>query len=101
MLAISPKTEVERLLAHKDDFHAFLILAVFPGLAGQKFQAEALSKIKFLREHMPAVSIEVDGGVNSETIASIKAAGADRVVAASYIYEHENPASAHKTLVDV
>jgi ribulose-phosphate 3-epimerase len=98
MLAIGPKTEVERLLAHKDDFNYFQILAVYPGLAGQKFQDEALAKISFLRSHLSRAHIEVDGGVNNETIARIKAAGADMVVAASFIFESENPEAAYQKL---
>lgn len=98
MLAIGPKTEVERLLAHEHDFKYFQVLAVFPGLQGQKFQDEALQKIKFIREKMPGAIIEVDGGINLETAKLVKNAGADIVVSSSYIFEAPNPKAAYKKL---
>lgn len=86
MLAIGPKTEVERLLAHEHDFKYFQVLSVFPGLQGQKFQESALEKIKFIRTHMPSAIIEVDGGMNLETAKLVKEAGADIIVSASYVF---------------
>lgn len=101
MLAIGPGTEVGRLLAHEHDFRRFQVLAVFPGLQGQKFQADALQKIKFIREKMPGAIIEVDGGINLETAKLVKKAGADTVVSASYIFDSENPLSSYQELTNI
>src|SRR3989344_1242291 len=101
MLAIGPKTDVERLLAHEHDFKYFQILAVFPGLQGQKFQESALEKIKFIREKMPGAIIEVDGGMNLETAKMVKKAGADIIVSASYIFDNSNCARAFNKLKNV
>ena len=101
VLSIGPKTEVERLLAHEHDFKRFQILAVFPGLQGQKFQQEALQKIKFIREKMPSAIIEVDGGINLETAKLVKDAGADIVVSASYIFESLNPKEMYNKLANI
>lgn len=98
MLAISPGTEVERLLAHKDDFNEFQVLAVAPGWAGQKFNQKMIDKIKFLRKNMPNAIIEVDGGINPETAKLAKEAGADVLVSASYIFGSKNPKKAYKEL---
>lgn len=98
MLAINPGTEAERLLAHKDDFQYFQILAVYPGLAGQKFRQEALEKIKFLRKAAPNARIEVDGGITPETGKLVKDAGADILVSASYILQSQNPKKAFEEL---
>lgn len=98
MLAINPGTEVERLAAHLDDFHYCQILAVFPGLAGQKFQPQVLKKIEWVGKQYPNVIIEVDGGINAETAGAVKKAGADIVVAASYIFTHEDPKKAYEEL---
>lgn len=98
-LAINPETEMEKLLAHTDEFKAFLLLAVHPGLAGQKFQHQIVSKIEFLRERAPNVKIEVDGGINPETAKLAKEAGADVLVSASYIFGSENPRKAYEQLV--
>lgn len=99
VLAINPETEMEKLLAHTDEFKAFLLLAVYPGLAGQKFQHQIVSKIEFLRERAPNVKIEVDGGINLETAKLAKEAGADILVSASYIFGSENPKKAYEQLV--
>lgn len=86
MLAINPGTETERLLAHKDDFRYFQILAVAPGWAGQKFGNQIINKIKLIKNQMPDAIIEVDGGINLETAKMCKEAGADILVSASYIF---------------
>lgn len=98
MLAISPGTDVERLLAYKDDFNNFQILAVAPGWAGQKFNEKMIDKIKFIRRNMPNAIIEVDGGINPETAKLAKVAGADILVSASYIFSHDNPRKAYEEL---
>lgn len=99
MLAINPGTEAERLSAHLDDFHCCQILAVFPGLAGQKFQPHVLEKLEYIRKRHPNVIIEVDGGMNAETAAQVKKAGADIAIAASYIFSDEHPKEAYERLV--
>lgn len=98
MLAINPGTEAERLLAHLDDFHYCQILAVFPGLAGQKFQPHVLEKIALIKKQRPNVILEVDGGITAETAAAAKKAGADIVVSASYIFESPDPNKAYEGL---
>ena len=101
VLSSGPHSEPERLLAHQSDFKYFQILAVFPGLAGQKFQHQALDKIRFLRSHYPASIIEVDGGINAETAHLARKAGADIVVSASYIFDSADPTAAYKKLLAV
>ena len=122
MLAINPGTEVERLLAHKDDFDKFQVLAVQPGWAGQKFDKKMIDKIKFIRQNMPDATphitssdklgeaprsyvwgaiIEVDGGINPETAKLCKKAGADIVVSASYIFGSKNPKKAYEELASL
>ena len=99
MLAINPETEVERLTAHLDDFRYCQVLAVFPGLAGQKFQPQVLEKIAYIKKQHPNVIIEVDGGINRDTAASVKKAGADIVVSASYIFESADPEKTYRELL--
>lgn len=99
MLSINPGTEAERLLAHKDDFKYFQVLAVAPGWAGQKFNEKMIDKIKFIKESMPDGIIEVDGGINPETTKLAKAAGADILVSASYIFSHDDPRKAYEELL--
>jgi len=98
MLAINPGTEVERLLAHVDDFPYMQILAVSPGPAGQELQPNVMHKISFLKEKAPNVKLEVDGGVTDTTAKAMKEAGADIIVSGSYIFNAEDPKSAYHTL---
>jgi len=97
MLAAKPDTSVKQLSDH-DYIKNFLILAVDPGISGQTFKEDQLEKIKTLRVKRPDATIEVDGGVNTETASAIKAAGADILVSASYIWKSENPKEVYQSL---
>ena len=63
-----------------------LIMTVNPGFGGQKFIPEMLQKIKDLRKINENIDIEVDGGINAETAKLVKEAGANVLVAGSYIF---------------
>jgi len=99
MLAINPKTPVEKLLVYLQ-VRSFQILAVTPGLSGQKFQPAVLEKIKALRQARPEALIEVDGGITPKTAQSAKEAGADIIVSAAYIFDNpvQNPAASYQEL---
>ena len=101
VLASNPDTQVDKLLEYKNDVDGFLVLAVNPGLAGQKFQENQLEKIKTLRQKSPDAKIEVDGGVNLETAPKIKTAGADILVAASAVWGSKSPKSAYLDLLNI
>lgn len=101
VLAVNPETEMEKLLAYTDEFKSFLLLAVHPGLAGQKFQHQVIGKIEFLRERAPNAKLEVDGGINQETAKLAKEAGADIIVSASYIFGNPEPKKAYEELLKI
>ncbi len=67
------------------------ILAVHPGESGQKLDEESFNKVKFLRETMPGVKIEFDGGVDLDTGARALGAGADILVCGHYIFASVDP----------
>lgn len=104
-IAISPDTPISAVAPYlsqmqKDDF--ILIMTVYPGLGGQKFMPQTLPKIQTLsemlrRENLP-VHIEVDGGINAETGMLCRQAGADYLVAGSYVLGAEDPAAAVQSL---
>ncbi len=98
-IAGNPDTPVGKFLENKAD--GFLVLAVKPGKAGQKFGESQLEKIKLLRAQAPDAKIIVDGGVNPENAPQIKSAGADMLVAASAIWGSGNPAEAYKKLIEL
>ncbi|MGN1105851.1 MAG: ribulose-phosphate 3-epimerase, partial [Huintestinicola sp.] len=68
-----------------------LVMTVEPGFGGQGFMHETLSKIRELKAYIdkecPGVHIQVDGGINAETAALVREAGADILVAGSYLFK--------------
>lgn len=97
-VALNPATPVETLV---DILHAVdmvLIMSVNPGFGGQKFIPRALDKVRRLRALAPDLLIQVDGGVNAETGAKLVAAGADVLVAGSYVFGAEEPREAIHSL---
>ena len=85
-MVLNPQTPIEsvKYLLPKLDY--VLIMTVNPGFGGQKFIPEMIQKIKDLREIDKNIDIEVDGGINNETAKLVKEAGANILVAGSYIF---------------
>jgi Ribulose-phosphate 3 epimerase family len=73
------------LLLGKQDL--VLVMTVEPGFGGQSFMADQMSKVAALRSKYPELNIEVDGGLNAETIDEAAAAGANLIVAGSYVFK--------------
>ena len=92
-LTLKPQTPIEVLKPFLHDFDLFLIMSVEPGFGGQKFMPEALERIRILRtwlnEEGLDTHIEVDGGINEETGALCASAGADVLVAGSYVFKND------------
>jgi ribulose-phosphate 3-epimerase len=89
-VALNPATPLSTIEWILEDVDLVLIMSVNPGFGGQKFIPQALQKISALkpmiRAKNPNVVIEVDGGINQETIRSVAEAGADVFVAGSAIF---------------
>lgn len=94
VISSSPETFTERMRPLFGKFSKFQVLAVSPGLAGQKFLPMVLEKVRFIRRELPNAWIELDGGVNQETARQAKDAGVDAVVAATYIFNEKDPKTA-------
>ena len=93
-LAISPDTSIDEVKEYIPYLHMILVMTVVPGKGGQKLIPETLEKVKELRKYLEEenydIDIEVDGGINAETSEAAKEAGADILVAGSYILSSEN-----------
>jgi ribulose-phosphate 3-epimerase len=88
-LAYNPTTPLSAIQDCLDVCDLILTMSVSPGFGGQKFQAVALDKLRLLAGQVgPEVLLEVDGGVNAETIGACAAAGARLLVAGSAIFNH-------------
>jgi ribulose-phosphate 3-epimerase len=89
-VALNPSTPLESLAWILEDADYVLVMSVNPGFGGQTFIPSSISKIKALRKLIEgrglSVLIEVDGGINENTIAEVAAAGADVLVAGSAIF---------------
>lgn len=85
-IAISPDESIAQALAYKNKADLFQILGVRPGLPGQKMDENTFDRIKEVRKFWPSCIIEVDGGMNKETIPKAISAGANIIVSASAIF---------------
>ena len=89
-IVLNPETPVKRLEPYLDEIDEALVMTVHPGYGGQKFIAECLSKVVWLRERKPRLDIMVDGGVNGETAVLAAKAGANQFVAGSYLFRQKD-----------
>ena len=93
-ISIKPNTNVEEIFEFLPYLHLCLIMTVEPGKGGQKLIPETVDKIRILKKYIEEnkldTYIEVDGGINPETVNLVKEAGADIIVAGSAIISAEN-----------
>ena len=89
-LVLNPETPVEIMRPYLGEIDEALVMTVHPGYGGQKFIRECLPKVTWLRERAPALDIMVDGGVNGETAVEAVLAGANQLVAGSYLFAKED-----------
>lgn len=95
-VSLNPHTPVEFLTDILNDLDLVLIMSVNPGFGGQKFIPNAINKVARLRKMVDErgldTLIEVDGGVNLSTGKELLVAGADVLVAGSFVFSSDNPA---------
>ncbi len=89
-LAFCPETSESMMVKYIDKVDNLLLMTVNPGYGGQKFIPEVLDKVRFVRALSEKVVIQVDGGINLETANEAVKAGANALVAGSYLYHHAN-----------
>ena len=94
-VALNPHTPVSLLEEVIQDLDLVLIMSVNPGFGGQKFIPSSIEKVKKLAELIQQKNskaiIEVDGGVNLEAGRKLKKAGAQALVAGSFVFGSESP----------
>jgi len=78
-----------------------LLLAHEAGVQGAKLDRAILPKISELRRQYPSINIEVDGGVNEETIVDVLNAGANYFAVGSEIFDADDPAAEYQKLVEL
>lgn len=108
-LVVNPETSVELLLPYLAECDQALIMTVHPGFGGQAFIEDALSKVKMVRaaanrmekktlnlrnaEQLDDFHIEVDGGVDDKTAKLCREAGANVLVAGTYLFRDQDMAA--------
>jgi ribulose-phosphate 3-epimerase len=89
-LSVKPATDITLLSPYLSELDLVLVMSVEPGKGGQKFIPESIAKIAWLAAERQrrnlAFLIEVDGGINRNTASLVKSAGADVVVAGSFVF---------------
>jgi ribulose-phosphate 3-epimerase len=101
-IALKPETDVRDYLPIVEEFDQVLVMTVEPGFGGQSFMEWTMPKLVALREAVSHTGLDiwlqVDGGINEETIAIAAEAGADTFVAGSSVFGAQNPALAISAL---
>ena len=104
-IVVNPATPVDFLEYIGEAIDMLLIMTVNPGFGGQKFMNSQISKIKRAREILdridPNIQIEVDGGVNDKNAPTLIEAGANVLVAGSFIFSAKNYAERINSLKKV
>ena len=96
-VAINPHTSVNLLEDTIQDIDLVCVMSVNPGFGGQSFIANTYQKVQALKALIErkgsGALIEIDGGVNAENAPKLMAAGADVLVAGSFVFKSEDPRS--------
>ena len=101
-LSIKPGTPLEPHLDTLKHYDTLLVMSVEPGFGGQSFMAEVLDKVRTARRLVDTghlrVLVEIDGGINADTIEQAAEAGVDCFVAGSAVYGADEPRRAVEAL---
>lgn len=104
-MSVKPLTDVSVLFPYVKDLDLALVMSVEPGFGGQMFLKDALNKIAALKkkiaEQKLSTLIEVDGGINDVTASLCIKAGADILVAGSYLFGHSDLEARYAALLRV
>ncbi len=85
-IAINPETPCELLYELVTKIDMVLVMTVWPGFGGQAFIQEAVDRVKKLRDKFPTLNIQVDGGVNEQTVGIAASHGANIFVAGTAVF---------------
>jgi len=92
-IAFNPDTDVMMWKTHIARVDAVMLMTVYPGFGGQGFIDAVRPRLRALRAAFPALPIQVDGGINRETVSLVTADGADRLVCGNAFFNDPDPAA--------
>lgn len=101
-ISIKPGTDVKELVPYINSIEMVLIMTVEPGFGGQKFMPDMMDKVRFVRKiankENKELNIQVDGGINNETLKDAMEAGANIFVLGTAFFKSETLIDAEKLL---
>ena len=101
-ISIKPKTPATEILPYLPYIDMILVMTVEPGFGGQKFMHDMMEKVSFLRDQVDKlnknIDIQVDGGINNETLKIAKENGANIFVLGTAFFKSETIVDAEKLL---
>ncbi len=101
-VSLNPTTPVSAIEGIVESVDLVLVMSVWPGFGGQKFIADVLPKVEELRQTMaPHQRLQVDGGIDRNTIAAAAGAGADLFVAGTAVFRQPDPPAAMAELLKI
>ena len=92
-VVVKPRTPASAVLPFIDRVEMILVMTVEPGFGGQSFMADMMPKLTLLRSRYPHLDLQVDGGINLETVKAAAKAGANVFVAGSAVFKSADPAA--------
>lgn len=95
-LALDVSTPLESLKVDYEDLDCIMLMSVKAGFSGQEFRPDVLGKVKQIKDCFP-IPVEIDGGINDQTITKALKAGVDRFVTTSFLFSG-NPLANHEKL---
>ena len=100
---LNPETPVGKIQPALAEADLILVMSVHPGYSGQRFMPETISKVSEIRKKLDALRssawLEVDGGIDTQTLPQMKEAGATAFVAATAVFKHpQGPAAGARSL---
>lgn len=97
-ITLKPDTPLSAIEPYLDQVDMALVMTVEPGFGGQSFLSEMMDKVRALRTARPMFDIQVDGGINEQTAKTAIQAGANILVAGSYVFGAPDAAQAIASL---
>jgi len=92
-LALNPDTDPELWFPHFAQVDLVMFMTVYPGFGGQSFIPQVRARIRATRAAFPALPIQVDGGINRDTVPLVTTDGANRLVCGNAFFLDKDPAA--------
>ena len=99
-ISIKPKTKAEAIVPYLDLIDMVLVMTVEPGFGGQSFMHETMDKVRYIRNINKTIDIQVDGGINNDTLRIAKDAGANIFVLGTGFFKSKTLINAENIIGD-